>query len=218
METFIGESLLYVCLVGMLLSSLLLVGRMRLQSFLAMFRLQSLFLSIYAFSLAYLGNEPSLMLMAILVFAVKVVLVPHLLLRAARRSGASLRLSAFLRPAALLFMGALITLFSFTVAGKLLPLSGFASFVGASALSLLLLGLFLLISRKDLFGGSIGFLVMENGIFIFGLALVGGMPFFVEIGILFDVMVSFVLMLALTFRVQREHASVETEKLSELVG
>ena len=200
---------------GMLLATFVLVSRMRLTSFLFAFRAQSLFLALYATLIAFNSGELHLLIIAVLVVALKVVMLPYLLSAVAQRSGAALRLESFLRPATLSFAGAVAIVFGFIIAEALAPAGQAPFFIGVS-LSLLLAGFLLLIARKDLFAGTIGFLVMENGIFTFGLALVGGMPLLVEIGIFFDVMISFILMVTILYRVQHEHASLATEDLTEL--
>jgi hydrogenase-4 component E len=82
---------------------------------------------------------------------------------------------------------------------------------------MMLLGLLALVTRKGMYGQIIGFLLMENGIFTFGLTLTGGMPLLVELGVFFDVTIGSVLMAALSYRVQKEHDTVVTDRLSELV-
>ena len=69
----------------------------------------------------------------------------------------------------------------------------------------------------SMYGQIIGFLLMENGIFTFGLTLTGGMPLLVEIGVFFDVTIGSVLMAALSYRVQETQSTVMTDALRELV-
>jgi hydrogenase-4 component E len=202
----------------MLVSTFLLVSRMRLPSLLALFRLQSIFLAIYAFALAYVVHEQDLVIMALLILILKAVLLPYALMETVRRSRATLRLEAYFKPTSLTFIAAATIIFSFLVTMRVFPGIGSGMFIVGTAVSLLLVGLSLLIVRGDLFGQSIGFMVMENGIFVFGLALVGSMPLFVEIGIFFDVLVSFIIMVALTYRVQHLNVSVKTKHLKELIG
>ena len=65
-------------------------------------------------------------------------------------------------------------------------------------------------------GLGIGFLLLENGIFFFGLSVAHGMPLFLELGALVDLLALFVLALALIRRVQKMHASITTDYLQSL--
>ena len=64
----------------------------------------------------------------------------------------------------------------------------------ASAFSSVIIGLYVIIFRKKLIVHVLGFLVMENGIFLLGIAIASEMPFLVEIGMLLDIFVVVFLM------------------------
>lgn len=121
-----------------------------------------------------------------------------------------------MRPTTLAALGFGVVLFAFVASGTLLPV-GPDYIILAASFSIVLIGLVLLISRKDMFGQGIGFFVMENGIFTFGLALTHGMPFLFEVGSLFDLLAFFILITVFTRRAQDEHASVDTDLLRTLV-
>ena len=61
-----------------------------------------------------------------------------------------------------------------------------------------------------------GYLVLENGIFIFGLLLVDAMPMIVEVGVLLDLFVGVFVMGIIIHHINREFASISTEHLTEL--
>lgn len=202
---------------GMLLISFFLLNRMRLITLLRLFSWQSLCLALYATCGAVLMDERGLLLSAFLTLVIKAIGIPWLLLRVAKISNANQRLSAYLRPTPSLFAGATLIGVAFIVATRLSEMTGSGLFLTSISIAMLLMGLFMLTIRKGMYGQIIGFLMMENGIFTFALALTGGMPMLVEIGVFFDVMVGSVLMAALSYRVQREHETVATDQLSELV-
>ncbi len=209
-------SALTASLLGaMLVASLLMTSRMRLTSLVALLRAQSGFLGLYALVLAYAGGAIHLAIIALLVLALKAVVIPEFLLRIARGSGVSERLEAYARPTTLSFAGLCVVGLAFVATNQLLPDGNY--FAAASSLSLVMLGFLLLVSRKDMFGQAIGFLGMENGIFIFGLALTGGMPLLVELSALFDLLILFILVSALVRRAQLEHSSVGTDLLRTLI-
>ncbi len=200
----------------MLASALMLITRMRFSSFVSMFRLLSLFLSLFALATGYMEGEAHLIAVGILVLIVKVILIPEFLTRIAHRTNINQRLQSYVRPTALFFAGLALIGLSFLAALRYIP--GTENQLGlGTSLALVMLGILLLLSRTDMFGQAVGFLVMENGIFLLGLAMTGGMPFLVEIGILFDLCVFITLIILLVLRAQAEHSSIGTEYLRELV-
>jgi hydrogenase-4 component E len=159
-------------------------------------------------------SEMQLIVIAGLIFLLKVVLMPAMLYRVVRDAHVSERLATYVRPTTLSFIAVLAISFSAFV-GLHLPF-GNDAFALSIALALALIGFEFLIVHKNLLGQGIGFLVLENGIFFFGLAVVGGVPFFVECGVMFDLLALFVLAIALIRRTQQAHSSVSTDFLTAL--
>jgi hydrogenase-4 component E len=62
----------------------------------------------------------------------------------------------------------------------------------------------------------VGYLILENGVFIMGLTLINAMPFLVEIGVLLDLLVAIFVMGIIINHIQREFASLDTTHLSQL--
>ncbi|MBI5456303.1 hypothetical protein HY969_01050 [Candidatus Kaiserbacteria bacterium] len=204
---------------GMLLLSLIMVSRMRLASLVGTFRYQSALLAAYALIIAVSHDEPELLAAALFIAFIKVVFIPSFLLRVAKKNQVSERLESYVRPTMSTAIGVGAILLAF--AGARAVFETFATeasiAIVACVFALILTGLILLITRKDMFGEAIGFLVMENGVYAFGLALTGGMPIFVELAILFDLLALTVLIIALLRVAQKVHSSVSTENLRRLI-
>ena len=62
----------------------------------------------------------------------------------------------------------------------------------------------------------LGYLVMENGIYLFGIAVMSTMPLAIELGLLLDLFVAVFVMGIVIFHINREFDSMDTEKLCEL--
>jgi hydrogenase-4 component E len=77
-------------------------------------------------------------------------------------------------------------------------------------------GFLLLTTRKKAIMQVLGYLLLENGIFLFGLLLLEALPFLVEIGVLLDLFTGVFVMGIIIHHVSREFASMSTEHLSEL--
>ena len=80
----------------------------------------------------------------------------------------------------------------------------------------LLTGFLLLTTRRKAISQVIGYLVMENGIFLFGLLLSEAMPFMVEAGALLDLLVGIFVMGIVINQISREFSSIDTSRLSAL--
>lgn len=209
--------LLDVLAGAMLVLSFLIPSRVRLRAMLGLFTWQSVLLTVYGVFLASVTSEWHLLITALLTFLIKVVFIPRWLYRTAVKSEAVQRVQSYLRPASAMFFAAALVAFAFYMTHSLAPIAEEGSLIVSVSVAMVLLGLLMLMIRKDMYGQIIGFLMMENGIFTFGLSLTGGMPLIVEIGVFFDVMVGSILMAALSYRVQKEHDTVLTDRLSQLV-
>lgn len=74
----------------------------------------------------------------------------------------------------------------------------------------------LLTTRREAISQVLGYLVLENGIFLFGLLLLEAMPFLVEVGVLLDLFTCVFVMGIIIHHISREFASISTEHLTEL--
>ncbi|HOK77341.1 MAG TPA: hydrogenase [Verrucomicrobiota bacterium] len=92
------------------------------------------------------------------------------------------------------------------------------SWVVAVAMFSILTGLFLIVARKRAIHQVLGFLVMENGIYIFGIGAIPGIPLLVELGLLLDIFVAVFVMGIAVYHINREFDHMETDKLDVLRG
>jgi hydrogenase-4 component E len=77
-------------------------------------------------------------------------------------------------------------------------------------------GFLMLTTRKKAIMQVLGYLLLENGIFLFGLLLLEAMPFLVEVGVLLDLFTGVFVMGIIIHHISREFASISTEYLAEL--
>jgi hydrogenase-4 component E len=115
-------------------------------------------------------------------------------------------LSGIVMLAAALWMSARLPSLGVNVSPLVLPM----------ALWTILVGLFTVVARPQAVSQVLGYLVLENGIFAFGVALVGEMPFLVEMGGLLDVFVAVFVMGIAIFHINREFDHLDTDRLSAL--
>jgi hydrogenase-4 component E len=149
--------------------------------------------------------------------ALKGVLIPWLLLRAMRQVQIRREVEPLIGYVPTMLIGALATAAAFIFA-DLLPL--IAEHQGGlfipTSLATLLTGFLLLISRRKAITQVVGYLILENGIFIFGILLAEAMPMMVEAGVLLDLLVAVFVMGIVIDQINREFSTLDTEHLSAL--
>ncbi|MDD5285163.1 MAG: hydrogenase [Desulfuromonadaceae bacterium] len=143
--------------------------------------------------------------------------IPMLLNRAVRTAEIKREVEPFLGYVPTLLLGAVFTALSFGFAGKLplLPEHQNYIFVPAS-IATLMTGFLILTTRRKAISQVIGYLVLENGIFIFGLLLAEAMPIMVEAGALLDLLVGTFVMGIVMNLISREFSSLDTSRLTSL--
>jgi hydrogenase-4 component E len=103
------------------------------------------------------------------------------------------------------------------VMGLPVPVSSLRGWPGATAAtSLLFSGLILMLTRRVAISQIIGFLVLENGIYLFALTQTKGMPMMIEMGVLLDVLVGVMTAGLLVFKIQRSFEHIDIALLSDL--
>jgi hydrogenase-4 component E len=156
-------------------------------------------------------------LMAVAAIALKGVVIPRMLFHAIREVVIRREVEPIIGFISSLLLGgvgtALAILFS-----KTLPIAHehIGSLVVPASLSTVLTGFLILTTRAKAITQVVGYLVLENGIFIFGLLLVEAMPFLVELGVLLDLFVAIFIMGIIIHRISQEFSTVSTRKLSAL--
>ncbi len=204
-------------LVLVLLTNLKLLGSSRLGASIRVVAVQGMVLGLLPI-LAH-WNDLSLRfgLLAVGTIAIKGVVFPWFLFRAIREADIGREIEPYVGYAASLVTGAVALGVSFWVCTKLPIPENIASpwLVPVSFFSIFA-GLFLIVSRKRAVNQVLGFLVMENGIYTFGVGVAARTPFLVEAGVLLDVFVAVFVMGITIFHINREFDHISTDRLSAL--
>jgi len=202
----------------------LLAGSMVLVSFLLlyqdrMFALLNIFAVhawVLAFSVAwqaYLQHAPHLFITALIALAFKGVLIPVVLHRIVVRLGIHRSIDTVVSVGPTMLFGMALVALSIVV---MLPVTEAAgAFVRedlAFALSIVLLGLLMMVTRRNAVSQVIGFMSLENGLV---LAATGarGMPLVVEISVAFSVLIAFIVIGIFLFRIRERFDSVDVQAL-----
>lgn len=147
----------------------------------------------------------------------KGVVIPWMLTGAIHKVSIKREVEPFIGFVATLLLGAVFTALAFIFAEKLplAPEHQGLLFVPAS-IATLLTGFLILTTRRKAISQVIGYLILENGIFIFGLLLTTAMPVLVEAGALLDLLVGIFVMGIIINHISREFSSIDTMRLTAL--
>jgi hydrogenase-4 component E len=149
--------------------------------------------------------------------AIKAVLLPRVLQWAIREAAVRRELEPAIGPIASVLLGLAAVGIAFGVATRLPHAAGHAA-AGLVPVSLasLMMGLVVLTTRRKALSLVIGYLMLENGIYVFGLTLAGDIPLLVELGVLLDVFVGVFIMGLVVFQINRELETQDSRRLTEL--
>lgn len=203
-------------LILILVSTYLMFTAKRVPSLVRAFRYQSagLFLATL-FSAARLG-QVELYVVAGLVCILKVFLIPAVLSNIVEKTQANEDLGLLVNPQLSLAAGLGLTYMAWFFSTQIM--AGRGSLTIAVSFFVVMSGLFLMIFRLTALAQVLGLCVMENGLFLMAASVSGGMPFFVEIAIFFDVFVSVLIMAFFVYRIKRLFTHIDVNKLSRLKG
>jgi hydrogenase-4 component E len=156
-------------------------------------------------------------LLALATVAGKGIVIPALLRRGMRAANIEREMRPFLGyvPSLLLGAGGMIAMMALARALPLLP-DQQGSLLVPGALATMLTGFVLLIGRSKAISQVCGYLILENGIYLFGLLLIHATPLLVEAGILLDLTAGVFVFGIIVDKIQREFDSIDTRKLTAL--
>ena len=156
-------------------------------------------------------------LVALGTIVIKGFIIPHLLRRALRAANIDREVEPLIGFIPSLLLGAGATIAAVAMSGAL-PLrpehTGLLLVPGAFAT--IVSGFLLLMGRTKAISQVCGYLLLDNGIYLFGLLLIGATPLIVEAGILLDLTVAIFVIGIIVDRIQREFDTMDTRKLTVL--
>jgi hydrogenase-4 component E len=168
-----------------------------------------------------LFTEPTVTVRVMLLVAASVALkgfiIPTLLLKAVREANIQHEIQPLIGFIFSLLLGAVGTALAMVFAREFpLDRADASTLIVPASLSTLLTGFLMLTTRQTAIMQVLGYLLLENGIFIFGLLLLEAMPLLVELGVLLDLFTGVFVMGIIIHHISREFSSASTEHLSEL--
>lgn len=200
------------------LSCLFLLGSSRLRMSIRMVAFQGLLLGLLQLFAAGANHiSPALVLLAVTSIVMKSGLLPWLLNKAMIDSGTRREIEPFISFGASMLLGLFLLAASGWLVSNLQETEPLASPVTLTAgFFLVFSGLLLLITRRKALTQTLGFLVLENGVFTAGLSLGSEFSVMVELGILLDVFVGIFLMGIMLFHIDHEFDHLDADRFNEL--
>jgi hydrogenase-4 component E len=202
----------------MVLVSFMLLYQDRMFGLLNVFALHAVVLSLSVSWQAYIQNAPHLYVTAAIALVLKAIIIPVALHRVVVRLGIhrTIEIVGGIGPTMLLGIGlvALSMVVMLRAAAGAEPL---AREDLALALSVVLLGLLMMVTRRNAVSQIVGFMSLENGL-ILAAAGAKGMPLVVEISVAFSVLVAFIVIGVFLFRIRERFDSVDLRTLDESRG
>lgn len=151
------------------------------------------------------------------IIGLKGIVFPWLLSWAMRDVNAQREVEPFIGYGKSVIAGPLVFAVCMWLGSRLpLPLDIVSPMVVPVAFFTIMCGFFLIVSRKKALSQVLGYIVLENGIYTFGMALAEKQPLLVELGILLDVFVAVFVMGIVIFHINREFDHIDTDQLSSL--
>ena len=204
-------------LIVVVLANLLLLGSGRLSSTIRQVAVQGVAVGLLPLFVSENGFAMRLALVAAGSVALKGFVFPRLLFRSVRDAQVRHEVDPAVGYAPSILFGIVLLGASFWLASNFsLPKAVVSEFVLPVALATMLCGLFLIITRRQALMQVVGYLVLENGIYVFGIGLAHEEPLLVEMGILLDVFVAVFVMGIAIFHISREFDHIDVDQLAQL--
>ncbi len=148
---------------------------------------------------------------------IKAAVIPAIIIRALRDAQIKREVEPLIGLLPSLILGAIATAFALLFAGQLpLAKEHEGTLIVPTAISTVFVGFIILVTRYKAISQVIGYLILENGIFIFGMLLIEAMPLVVELGVLLDLFVGIFVACIIINHINQAFSSMDTRKLVSL--
>ncbi|MBI1995655.1 MAG: hydrogenase [Deltaproteobacteria bacterium] len=197
--------------------TILLIVRTSLEGQVRVFGLQSFVLALLSVLIAAYGGSLELLGVGVALVVVKGVVIPRVLNRAVANIGLQRAAAPYLGTAPALIICGMLTIIAFYV---MTPIAASNPLPTADAIPLafagVLIGFFIMVNRRRAVTQILGFLMLENGIFLLALLATYGVPFIVEIGVFLDLLVGVLIMEVFVYRIKDNFDSIDVGALGKL--
>jgi hydrogenase-4 component E len=204
-------------MIFLVLTNLTLLGLSRLGTCIRVVAVQGTVLGLLPLLFNSWSLELNIIFFSIAIISLKGIVFPWMLRKTLRDLNTHREIEPFIGYGTSIALGTIILMICMWLSSRLLlPVTVESKLIVPVAFFTIMSGLFLIISRKKAITQVLGYLVMENGIYTFGVALVEKQPVLVELGILLEIFVAIFVMGITMFHINREFDHIDTDQLSKL--
>ncbi len=206
--------------IGILLTAISINSLGRIESWIKAYMINSWLLALLIFFVAVKNPEHHLYLASTLTFASKGLVLPFFLKSIVSQIKGTHTIRTYLSTSLSLIISGIIIVIVYVSLGKGIFVTGFSSFVLKISVAVILIGLFIMITRRRAVAQILGLLFMENGVFLAGFSLTFGMPTIVELGVVFDLLMIVIIMGVFMIQIKQKFSSAaaDIDKLTNLKG
>jgi hydrogenase-4 component E len=203
---------------SLVLVSFLLLYQDRLYALLNIYALHAFVLALAVASQAYAQDAPHLYITAAIALLFKAIIVPVALHRMIVRLGIHREIETVVGIGPTMLLGIGLVALSMVVILRVTPEADpLAREDLAFALSVVLLGLLMMVTRRNVVSQVVGFMSLENGIVLAATGAMG-MPFVVEISVAFSILIAFIVIGIFLFRIRERFDTVDVHALDRFRG
>ncbi|MFC7585559.1 hypothetical protein ACFQYP_18795 [Nonomuraea antimicrobica] len=200
-----------------LLTGVLVLWRRELSAIVWLFALQGVALTALIVVMGAREGDLELILVGAGVGALRAALLPYLMRRAPAASGAGRETQPLVNVATSLLAAAVLAMLAYALSQPLIRLSPTpATQAVPVALTVLLIGFFVLVTRRRALSQVVGFLLMDNAITATAFLTTSGVPLVVELGISLDILLAVLVLQVLTTRMRAAFGGTDLDELREL--
>jgi len=203
---------------GILVTAVSINTFKRIEPAVKAYTLNSWLLSALTAVAAFMTGETHLYAAAVITFVSKGVLIPMFLRRIVRRIKATHDAQPYISNALSLTISGILVVVVYASLKEGIIVTGLSKSVLQISIAVILIGLFIMITRRKAIIQVIGLLFMENGLFLAGFALAFGMPLIIELGVLFDMLMGVIILGIFVIQIKKSFASSDLDKLTILKG
>ena len=208
-------------LAAMIVAGLYMVSTSRLHACVRASAVQGVVLGVLPIALrwahAILPLSPHVIVLALGAIAIKAVAIPRLLLRSIREAGVRREVEPMMSLHGSILGAAVLVGLAFWLGSEMvLPFPVGSRLLVPAAISNVLLGFLLLVARRQAITQVVGYLVLENGVFVFGLGLAAEQPILVELSVLLDLLVGVFVMGIAILHISETFDHMDTATLASL--
>lgn len=217
MSETLSLQLLELSASAVLVTSVLVLWRRGLNAIVRTLAAQGLAIAGVAALVGVRHGDVEVMVAATLIVVVKVVAIPVVLMRVVRASGETREVAPLVNiPASVLF-AAILTLVAYATTRSLTAVAPSPETEAIPlGIAVVLIGFFVLISRRKAVSQVVGFVLIDNGIAMVAFLATAGVPFVVEIGASLDLLLAVLILRVFTARMGIKFGATDLDQLREL--